>query len=90
MWIYKNWNTRSSPVMHNPSRGYSRNSWKILKKNLIARGRADTTSTTPNKINVTEIVFLTLIRGTLQIDRSERNNRLYEELCKVDKDYCAS
>ena len=36
------------------------------------------------------IVFLTLIRGTLQIDRSEKNNRLYEELCKVDKDYCAS
>ncbi len=33
-------------------------------------------------------VFLSLIRTTLKIDRSERNNRLYEELCQVDKDYC--
>ena len=34
------------------------------------------------------LVFLSLIRTSLKIDRSERNNRLYEELCKVDKEYC--
>ena len=34
------------------------------------------------------IFFLTLIKGTLKIDRSERNQRLYNELCQVDKDYC--
>jgi len=34
------------------------------------------------------IFFLTLIKGTLKIDRSERNQRLYNELCQIDKDYC--
>ena len=33
-------------------------------------------------------VFMTLIRTTLKIDRSERNQRLYDELCKVDQAYC--
>ena len=34
------------------------------------------------------IFFLTLIKGTLKIDRSERNQRLYDELCQVDESYC--
>ena len=34
------------------------------------------------------LFFLTLIRTTLKIDRSERNQRLYDELCKVDQAYC--
>ena len=34
------------------------------------------------------IFFLTLIKGTLTIDRSERNQRLYDELCQVDESYC--
>ena len=34
------------------------------------------------------IFFMTLIRTTLKIDRSERNQRLYDELCQVDKAYC--
>ena len=34
------------------------------------------------------LVFMTLIRTTLKIDRSERNQRLYDELCKVDQAYC--
>jgi len=29
-----------------------------------------------------------LIRTTLKIDRSERNQRLYDELCQVDQSYC--
>ena len=33
-------------------------------------------------------VFLGLIRGTLKLDRNERNQRLYDELCKVDQEYC--
>ena len=33
-------------------------------------------------------VFLSLIRTSLKIDRTERNNRLYEELCQVDEAYC--
>ena len=34
------------------------------------------------------LVFLGLIRSTLTIDREQRNQRLYEELCKVDQEYC--
>jgi len=34
------------------------------------------------------LFFLTLIRTTLKIDRSERNQRLYDELCQVDASYC--
>ena len=34
------------------------------------------------------IFFMTLIRTTLKIDRSERNQRLYDELCQVDESYC--
>ena len=34
------------------------------------------------------LFFMTLIRTTLKIDRSERNQRLYDELCQVDKAYC--
>ena len=34
------------------------------------------------------IIFLSLIRGTLKIDRNERNQRLSDELCKIDTDYC--
>ena len=34
------------------------------------------------------LFFLTLIRTTLKIDRSERNQRLYDELCQVDESYC--
>ena len=34
------------------------------------------------------LVFMTLIRTTLKIDRSERNQRLYDELCQVDASYC--
>ena len=34
------------------------------------------------------LFFMTLIRTTLKIDRSERNQRLYDELCKVDQAYC--
>ena len=33
-------------------------------------------------------VFLGLIRGTLKLDRNERIQRLYDELCKVDQEYC--
>ncbi len=36
------------------------------------------------------IVFLSLIRGSLKIDRKQRDIRLYEELCKVDPSYCHS
>ena len=34
------------------------------------------------------LVFLSLIRTSFKIDRNERNQRLQEELCKVDADYC--
>lgn len=34
------------------------------------------------------LVFLGLIRSTLTLDRDARNQRLYEELCKVDQEYC--
>ncbi len=34
------------------------------------------------------VVFLSLIRTSFKIDRSERNQRLYDELCKVDQEYC--
>ena len=34
------------------------------------------------------LVFLGLIRSTLTLDRDARNERLYEELCKVDQEYC--
>lgn len=34
------------------------------------------------------LFFMTLIRTTLKIDRSERNQRLYDELCQVDESYC--
>ena len=34
------------------------------------------------------LVFLSLIRTSFKIDRSERNQRLYDELCKVDQEYC--
>ena len=34
------------------------------------------------------IFFMTLIRTTLTIDRSERDQRLYDELCQVDESYC--
>jgi hypothetical protein len=34
------------------------------------------------------LFFMTLIRTTLTIDRSERNQRLYDELCQVDESYC--
>ena len=34
------------------------------------------------------LVFLSLIGTSFKIDRSERNQRLQEELCKVDADYC--
>ncbi len=32
------------------------------------------------------LVFLGLIRSTLTLDRDARNQRLYEELCKVDQE----
>jgi len=34
------------------------------------------------------LFFMTLIRTSLKIDRSERNQRLYDELCQVDQSYC--
>ena len=34
------------------------------------------------------VVCLTLIRTSFKIDRSERNQRLSDELCKIDKAYC--
>ena len=34
------------------------------------------------------LVFLSLIRGSLKIDRNERNQRLSDEVCKIDTDYC--
>ncbi len=34
------------------------------------------------------LFFMTLIRTTLTIDRSERDQKLYNELCKIDKEYC--
>ncbi len=34
------------------------------------------------------LVFLSLIRGSLKIDRNERNQRLSDELCKIDQAYC--
>ena len=34
------------------------------------------------------ISLLSLIKGTFKIERSERNQRLYNELCQIDKDYC--
>ena len=34
------------------------------------------------------LVLLSLIRTSLKIDRNERNIRLQEELCQVDKAYC--
>ena len=34
------------------------------------------------------LVFMTLIRTTLKLDRTERNQRLYDELCQVDASYC--
>ena len=34
------------------------------------------------------VVFLTLIRTSFKIDRSERNQRLSDELCKIDQVYC--
>lgn len=33
-------------------------------------------------------ILLVSIRGVLKIDRIERNDRLYDELCKVDQEYC--
>ena len=37
---------------------------------------------------VIALVFMTLIRTTLKLDRTERNQRLYDELCQVDASYC--
>ena len=34
------------------------------------------------------LFFLSLIRGTFKMDRDQKNMRLQEELCKVDKEYC--
>ena len=34
------------------------------------------------------LFFMTLIRTTLKLDRTERNQRLYDELCQVDASYC--
>ena len=34
------------------------------------------------------LFFLSLIRTTLTFDRSERNIRLQEELCRLDEVYC--
>ena len=34
------------------------------------------------------LVFLGLIRSTLTLDRDARHERLSEELCKVDQEYC--
>jgi hypothetical protein len=36
------------------------------------------------------IVFLSLIRGSLKIDRNQRDIKLYQDLCKVDPSYCHS
>ena len=33
-------------------------------------------------------VLLSMIRTSLKIDRNEKNIRLQEELCQVDKAYC--
>ena len=34
------------------------------------------------------LVVMTWIRTTLKLDRTERNQRLYDELCQVDESYC--
>ena len=53
-------NAVASPKKAKDSSGCTSNRWKILKKNLIARGRARTVSTTPIMIKDTENMFLTL------------------------------